>query len=187
MALEIARPHLRADAIVHQSTFLMTSDRGLLRQSHGQAAREVLAVLETGEDCCFLTLGDAMLYSTYVYLLRECGRIARHVRVETIPGVTAFSAAAALSGFAVGEGKQPVTIVPASDDFAQFRRALDFGGTVVLMKVGNRLQAVLDELEARGLTEHAVFVSRAGSPRSGWKWTSAAFAGQVSRRDTCRS
>ena len=49
------------------------------------------------------------------------------------------------------------------------------------MKVGNRLQAVLDELEARGLTEHAVFVSRRGSPRSGWKWTSAAFAGRVSR------
>ena len=162
IAMEIAKPFLRPDAQVHAVTFLMTADKALLKQSHRQAAEEILAILRAGEDCCFLTLGDAMLYSTYVYLLRELRGLAPGVRVETIPGITAFSAAAALTNFPVGEGKCPVTIVPASDDFAQFRRALDFGGTVVLMKVGKRLEAVLDELDARGLTDRAVFVSHAG-------------------------
>lgn len=91
-------------------------------------------------------------------------RIDPAIPVVTIPGITAFSAAAALTNFPVGTGKQPVTIVPASDDFAQFRRALDTGGTVVLMKVGSRLQAVLDELESRGLAGRAVFVAHAGLP-----------------------
>jgi precorrin-2/cobalt-factor-2 C20-methyltransferase len=165
IALEIARPHLRPDTVVHQTTFLMTSDKALLKQSHAQAAEEILAILRGGEDCCFLTLGDPMLYSTYVYLLRELRGIEPRVAVETVPGVTAFSAAAALTNFPVGEGKQPVTIVPASDDFALFRRALDCGGTVVLMKTGKRLQKVLDELDARGLIGQAVFVSRAGQPQ----------------------
>jgi len=162
VALEIARPYLRPDAVIHETTFLMTSDRDLLRQSHRQAAQEVLAVLASGEDCCFLTLGDAMLYSTYIYLLRELRDLCPAVKVETVPGITAFSAAAALTGFPVGEGKQTVTIVPASDDLGVLRRALDGGGTVVLMKVGSLLEKVLDELEARGLTDHAVFVSHAG-------------------------
>ena len=164
VALAIARPYLRPDAVIHETTFLMTADRDLLHRSHRQAAEEVLAILRTGEDCCFLTLGDALLYSTYIYLLRELRAIEPAAKVETVPGITAFSAAAALTNFPVGEGKQIITIVPASDDFDALRRALDAGGTVVLMKMGKRLQRVLDELDARGLTDRAVMVSRAGLP-----------------------
>jgi precorrin-2/cobalt-factor-2 C20-methyltransferase len=162
IALEIARPYIAAGAIIHESTFLMTADKAMLEQSHAQAAAEILAILRTGEDCCFLTLGDPLLYSTYIYLIRELGRLEPGAGIRTIPGITAFSAAAALANFPVGEGKQPVTIVPASDDFGGLSRALDGGGTVVLMKVGGRLQKVLDELERRGLLERAVFVSHAG-------------------------
>ncbi len=126
------------------------------------AAREVYELLRRGEDCCFLTLGDALLYSTYIYLLRELQAIDPAIPVVTVPGITAFSAAAALANRPVGEGKQLVTIVPASDDLEQFIAALDRGGTVVLMKVGQRLQKVLDELETRNLLDQTVFVSHAG-------------------------
>jgi precorrin-2/cobalt-factor-2 C20-methyltransferase len=140
----------------------MTADTGVLRQCWQQAAGEVHAILSRGEDCCFLTLGDALLYSTYIYLLRELVAIDPAVRIVTVPGITAMSVAAALANRPVGEGKQVVTIVPASDDFAQFTEALDRGGTVVLMKIGRRLERVLDALEARGLLDQAVFVSHAG-------------------------
>ena len=161
-ALQIAQPYLKADAQVHEITFPMVADESVLHESWRQAAAAVHVILSRGEDCCFLTLGDALLYSTYIYLLRELRRIDPAIPVVTIPGITAFSAAAALTNFPVGTGKHPVTIVPASDDMAPFRRALDTGGTVVLMKVGARLQAVLDELEQRGLSGQAVFVAHAG-------------------------
>jgi precorrin-2/cobalt-factor-2 C20-methyltransferase len=162
IALEIARPYIGAGAIIHETTFLMTADKKLLEQSHREAALEILGILRKGEDCCFLTLGDPMLYSTYIYLVRELLGLEPAAPIQTIPGITAFSAAAALTNFPVGEGKQPVTIVPASDDFGSLARALDGGGTVVLMKVGGRLQKVLAELAHRGLMERAVFVSHAG-------------------------
>lgn len=162
VALQIAQPYLKPDAHVHEITFPMVADEAVLHESWRQAAAAVHEILARGEDCCFLTLGDAMLYSTYIYLLRELRQIDPAVPVVTIPGITAFSAAAALTSFPVGTGKQPVTIVPASDDMAQFRRALDTGGTVVLMKVGGRLAAVLNELERRGLCGQAVFVAHAG-------------------------
>jgi precorrin-2/cobalt-factor-2 C20-methyltransferase len=162
VALEIARRYLRPDAKVRELTFPMTSDQELLHRSWAAAAGEVHRTLAGGEDCCFLTLGDALLYSTYIFLLRELRAISPEIQAVAVPGITAFSAAAALTSFPVGEGKQPVTIVPASDDMGQLARALDTGGTVVLMKVGRRLEKVLDELESRNLLDHAVFVSHAG-------------------------
>jgi len=162
VALEIARGYLRPDAVVHEQAYPMTNDADVLRRHWRQAAGEVHAILSQGEDCCFLTLGDALLYSTYIYLLRELVGIDPAVRVMTVPGVTAFSAAAALANRPVGESKQLVTIVPASDDLDRFTAALDRGGTVVLMKVGRRLNRVLDELKTRGLLDQTVFVSRAG-------------------------
>jgi len=165
VALEIARQYLRPDVIVHELSYPMTADPRVLKEHWRQAAREVHEIVAQGVDCCFLTLGDALLYSTYIYLLRELRAIDPAVPAVTVPGVTAFSAAAALTNQPLGEGKQSLSIVPASDDFAQFTAALDRGGTVVLMKVGRRLARVLDELESRGLLQQAIFVSRAGMPQ----------------------
>lgn len=164
VALEIAHEYLRPDAVVHELPFPMTADESVLRECWQQAAREVLKILDRGDDCCFLTLGDALLYSTYIYLLRELRLLSPDVEIVTVPGVTAFSATAALTNFPVGQGKQLVTIVPASDDLGTLAEALDRGGTVILMKVGRRLERVLDELEARHLLDQAVFVSHAGMP-----------------------
>lgn len=162
VALDIARVYLRADAVVHEITFPMTADKEVLAASWRAAAEQVNAILAGGDDCCFLTLGDAMLYSTWIYLLRELRAIDPAAHVVIVPGVTAFSAAAALTETPIGEGRQRVTIVPGSGDWGAFMRALDAGGTVVLMKVGKHLARVLDELDARNLLERGVFVSRAG-------------------------
>jgi precorrin-2 C(20)-methyltransferase len=162
VALQIARCYLKPDAVVRELLFPMTSDRRQLHESWQAAARQVLQPLEAGEDCCFLTLGDAMFYSTYVFLLDELCRLRPELPIVTIPGVTAYSAAAAITATPVGRQKQLLTIVPASDDLGQLAAALDRGGTVVLMKIGHRLQSVLDLLEGRGLLAQGVFVAHAG-------------------------
>ena len=41
-----------------------------------------------GKDVGFVTLGDPMIYSTYVYIME---RIREDVEVETIPGISSFS------------------------------------------------------------------------------------------------
>lgn len=162
VALAIAQRHIRADAEVHEVVFPMTKDRAELRRRWEESAKQVAAVLQGGEDACFLTLGDALLYSTYIYLLRALRAQLPGVAIVTIPGVTAFSAAAALAEFPVGEAKGAVTIVPTADDLGDVRRALAGGGTVVLMKIGKRLGQVLDVLDTAGALDRAVFVSHAG-------------------------
>lgn len=162
VALSIADRYLASDAQVYELVFPMTTDKDELSSRWSDSARRVADVLRLGEDACFLTLGDPVLYSTYTYLVRGLRELLPEVDLVTVPGITAFSAAAALAEFPVGEGKEPVTIVPVADDLADVRRALLSGGTVVLMKVGRRLADVLDVLEETGAIERSVFVSRAG-------------------------
>ncbi|MDQ5987237.1 MAG: Cobalt-precorrin-2 C(20)-methyltransferase [Syntrophus sp. SKADARSKE-3] len=162
VALSIAECYIGAEAQIHELLFPMTADRGVLSERWQEAARQIAAVLETGMDACFLTLGDPLLYSTYIYLLRGLKGVMEDARVVTVPGIMAFSAAAALSGFTIGEGKSPVTVVPTADDVGDIRRALSREGTVVLMKIGNRLHMILDLLEEANLVDDAVFVSHVG-------------------------
>lgn len=44
--------------------------------------------LDEGKNLVFLTLGDPMLYSTYMYIFRVLKRT--EYTVETIPGIPAF-------------------------------------------------------------------------------------------------
>jgi len=161
VALAIARPLVGSGVRIEELLFPMTADRKKLAERWDAAAARVAAVLAAGEDACFLTLGDPLLYSTYIYLLRALRQIIPDLNAVTVPGITAFGAAAALTDFPVGEGREPVTIVPAADDLTAVQRALTAGGTVVLMKIGKRLPEVLDLLEEKGLLESSVFVSHA--------------------------
>jgi precorrin-2/cobalt-factor-2 C20-methyltransferase len=161
VALAIARPLVSPEARIEELLFPMTADREELAHRWDNTAARITQVLMAGKDACFLTLGDPLLYSTYIYLLRALRRIIFDLNVVTVPGITAFGAAAALTNFPVGEGRDSVTIVPAADDLTAVRRALAAGGTVVLMKIGKRLPEILDLLDGEGFLESSVFVSHA--------------------------
>ena len=162
IALAIAGRYLRADCRVHELVFPMSADSGELSRHWAEAARSVSDVVGRGEDACFLTLGDPLLYSTYIYLVRSLREQLPGLDVVTVPGITAFSAAAALAEFPIGEGKERVVIIPASDDLDVIGEALTGAGTLILMKVGRRLDKVLDFIEQAGFLDRAVYVARAG-------------------------
>ncbi|VAX21139.1 Cobalt-precorrin-2 C(20)-methyltransferase [hydrothermal vent metagenome] len=162
VALDIVKKYVKEGTNVKELVFPMVTDKSELNKRWDESARIIADTLESGADAVFLTLGDALLYSTYIYLLRSLRKIHPDVNVVTIPGITAFSAVAALTDFPVGEAKEPVTIVPTSDDLQAARGAIELGGTVILMKVGKRLQNILDLLEEMDAMEGSVFVANAG-------------------------
>jgi precorrin-2/cobalt-factor-2 C20-methyltransferase len=162
IAHKIAESYIRADAEISEVLFPMVEDREVLRKQWEESADEILETLAAGEDACFLTLGDALLYSTYIYLVRALRGKEPELRIVTVPGITAFSAAAALTNFNIGESRNPVTIIPTSDDMEQLDKALDGTGTIILMKVGKRLPGIIQILSRKKLLNSSVFVARAG-------------------------
>jgi precorrin-2/cobalt-factor-2 C20-methyltransferase len=162
VALRIIGRYVGKDSQVTELVFPMTADQAELERRWDESAAAIARPLQAGEDACFITLGDPLLYSTYIYLVRALRKIMPGAPVATVPGIMAINSVAALANFPLGEGKEPVTIIPTADDLAQARRAIETGGTVALMKIGKRLPAVIALLEEMGVMEDAVFVSNAG-------------------------
>jgi precorrin-2/cobalt-factor-2 C20-methyltransferase len=79
-----------ADKTVIELDFPMGDDNS---ERYKAAAKRVSEILKDNEFGVFLTLGDPMTYSTYMYLMKEL--MAIKIEVETIPGITSFNAAAA--------------------------------------------------------------------------------------------
>jgi precorrin-2/cobalt-factor-2 C20-methyltransferase len=165
LALEIVKPHLVPDACIQELTFPMSKSAHVLDEAWQVAANEVEAVLRRGEDACFVTIGDCMLYSTYLYLRRILEARLPGLNCVGIPGIPAFVAAASLAGIALGEGRKPLVIVPASGEISRVEWALQSGGTVVVMKVGERLPELQETLRKHNADLSAVLASKVGLPQ----------------------
>lgn len=111
----------------------MTKDRELLHKSHEAAAHCVAECLENGGDVAFLTLGDATVYSTYLYIHERAA--AMGYRTEIINGIPSFCAAAARLNGPLVNGGEELHIIPASYDI---KEALKLPGVKVLMKAGGK-------------------------------------------------
>ncbi|MDR1612740.1 MAG: precorrin-2 C(20)-methyltransferase [Planctomycetota bacterium] len=162
LALAIARSHVSPGAEIVVLEYEMTAGRERRSAYWREAAVLAAEKLSRGVDMVFLTIGDPLLYSTWIYFMREVRALLPDAPVSTVAGVSAVSAAAALSGIPLGEGGAPLVIVPGGRNLDLLERALDLGGTVAVMKLGKRLAEVVALLARRGLLERSTLSARVG-------------------------
>jgi precorrin-2/cobalt-factor-2 C20-methyltransferase len=143
--------------------FPMTRQRQVLEGFWTRAADQISARIMQGQQVAFVTLGDPLMYSTYIYLLQLMQRRYPGLEVETIPGITSYSAAAAYANFPLVEGGQRLAILPVAQYLDSLKQIIPTFETVVLMKIGHRLLEVINILDELGLIQQAVFISRVGS------------------------
>ena len=128
-AFQIAESYLAADAIRLPLEMPMTSDESRLRAAWDTAVSAISAHTVAGRDVAYLCLGDTLLYGSFGYLL------ARYDGpVEVVPGVISPVAAASVLRQPLVEGREPLTIIPDGGDASVLARALELGGSVVVMK-----------------------------------------------------
>ena len=136
----------------------MTRDKSRLRAAWDEGAALICGELEQGRSVAFVTLGDPGIYSTCGYLLRRVRQWG--FRTEIVPGVPSFCAAAAALGVSLCQGREPLTIVPASSPALE--AALTRPGARVVMKAAARLEALQTLLERQGELDGAVLVENCG-------------------------
>lgn len=164
-ALNIAqRAGLDVPANAVPLTFPMSHHPEVLAKAWALAADTVLTLLQSGEDVLFLVEGDASTYSTFGHLARTLKASAPGLEVITLPGITSYNACAATVGDPLVEADDTLAIIPAGYGVDVIDHLLDEFDTLVLMKVKPLLDEVLDLLEQRGLSEHAVFIEKVGAP-----------------------
>ncbi|MEH1165058.1 precorrin-2 C(20)-methyltransferase [Micromonospora sp. CPCC 205539] len=129
------------------------------------AARAVAAAVDAGARAlAFATIGDPNVYSTFGYLAQSVRALRPAVRVATVPGVTAMQELAARSGTPLCEGREPLTLLPATAGLALFADALAGPGTVVAYKGWRRHPELLAELRRQGRLADAVLGRSLGLP-----------------------
>lgn len=159
-ALTIAQPFLKETAQIVKMVFPMVFHSETLSDAWESNKKAILDLLAAGKKVVFLTLGDPMFYSTYIYvfrLLENCG-----YPIETIPGVPAFCAIGSKLGYPLAEGNDIISVVPATIAAEKLDRVLEMSDNVVLMKVYKNCKQVVEQLERHGLADHAVMISRCG-------------------------
>jgi precorrin-2/cobalt-factor-2 C20-methyltransferase len=142
----------------------MTSDATRLAKAWLAAAQSVLEILHRGEDVAFLVEGDASTYATFGHLARSVGAIDPTIRIETVPGVASFSAAAARLAMPLADSDEAIAILPAGYGTAQAEQLLEHFDTLVLLKIKPMLDPFITWLSRRNLLAHAHLVEKVGMP-----------------------
>lgn len=145
------------DVVVERLEFVMAPDHEARSAALSAVCDRVVDYLEAGDEVAFITLGDPNVYSTVSSVV--AGVLARRPRteVDTVAGIMAFQALAMASSVVLTDEQQTLTLLPASADAAAIDAELiKADRTVVLYKVGSRIAAVADQLEAVGRLETSV-------------------------------
>lgn len=164
VAWDIAQVHCPAHVRLIELELPMTSDQQVLAKAWQEGAQTILNELKQSNSVAFITLGDPSLYSTYNYLLNYLQAETPQECLETVPGITAMSAASGRINLPLATGDEPLLILPSTEDVGDY---LEFPN-LVLMKVSRRLPEILTLLEERG--RKAVLLTRLGQPGENICW-----------------
>ena len=148
IALSIVKPVLeeRKDykrLMVVEPIFLFFLNKKELEKIWNSASEMIAQYLDSGRDVAFITLGDTSIFSTYSYVQK---RLKGRYEIETIPGITSFTACAATRNEALVEQNDILTIVPKIDK--RVDEILEFSDSIVLMKASrntSRLESVIED------------------------------------------
>ena len=124
--------------------FPMIEDKDELEKVWTSASEMIAQYLDSGRDVAFITLGDSSIFSTYSYVQKK---LAGRYEIETIPGITSFTACAAARNKALVEQNDILTIVPKIDD--RVEEVLEYSDSVVLMKASRNTTSLEKTIEEK--------------------------------------
>ena len=148
IALSIVKPVLeeRKDykrLMLVEPIFPMIEDKEELEKIWTSASELIAQYLDTGRDVAFITLGDPSIFSTYSYVHK---RLIDRYEIETVPGITSFTACAATRNKALVEQNDILSVVPKIDD--RLEDVLEYSDAIVLMKASrntSELETAIEE------------------------------------------
>jgi precorrin-2/cobalt-factor-2 C20-methyltransferase len=121
-------------------------------------------VLETGRDAAFLTLGDAMTYSTFGYILRQVKTLAPRIPIVTVPGITSYQAAAARLNQPLVEGEESLLVLSGARGGDHLRRSGLAPDNVVFLKAYRNVPDIVAALAESAMVENSTGIACCGLP-----------------------
>lgn len=143
---------------VLELVFPMVKDESKIKKSWAKNADIMARKARNDRIIAFITLGDPMLYSTFVYL---CWRIKEDypdIELEIIPGVTSLTACVASSKIPLAERDEVLTIIPSVLDSRRMEELAKHTDNLVFMKSARYLKELVPTLERAGFKKDSTII-----------------------------
>ena len=162
LALSIVKEYVPDTVEIKQRHFPMNNDSVEKMASWDAIAAEIKDDVKAGKEVGFITLGDPMIYSTYVYIME---RLMDEIEVETIPGISSFSNIASNQNVPLVMDTDPLMVIPCTMEEEKIDAALQTYDCFVLMKVYKNFKEIVQKLEKYDLIDSAILVSNSSQER----------------------
>ena len=144
VAHEIASPYLKAGVETLTLTFPMIRDEVAKAKIRKENAMLIVAEINKGRNVAFLTLGDPMLYSTYIYLIENMTNLG--IEIISIPGIYSFTAISNLLNQPLVKGDESLAVISEFNKEEWLK--LQSFQTIVCMKVSAYSAELFEALQS---------------------------------------
>jgi len=109
--------------------------------------------VNSGKIVVFITLGDPMFYSTFIYLYQSLKNRYPAVVLEIIPGISAFNACATSARVPIAEKDELVTVIPSDLNEKLVEEVAKYSDNLIFIKCAYRLKELIPVLNRSGFKE----------------------------------
>jgi precorrin-2/cobalt-factor-2 C20-methyltransferase len=135
--------------------FPMTKDDITNQELWDKNANVIAQKVNSDKTVVFITLGDPMFYSTFIYLYQSLQNGHPNVALEIIPGISAFNACATSARIPLAEKDELITVIPSGLDEKLVEEVAKHSENLIFIKCAYRLKELIPVLKRSGFKENS--------------------------------
>ncbi|MGP1410697.1 MAG: precorrin-2 C(20)-methyltransferase [Peptoanaerobacter stomatis] len=158
IAYTIAKKYIRDDVQIKNRHFPMIRDKQKLEVAFNEIADEIKKDVQLGKEVGFVTIGDAMIYSTFIYILRK---LKDEIDIITISGIPSFVDVASKTNFPIAFDDNAFVVVPATTSIQKLEEYIISFDSIVIMKAYKNYNDIIALIKKYNLEDNTIVVSNA--------------------------
>lgn len=158
IAYTIAKKYIRDEVQIKNRHFPMIRDKQKLEVAFNEIADEIKKDVQLGKEVGFVTIGDAMIYSTFIYILRK---LKDEIDIITISGIPSFVDVASKTNFPIAFDDNAFVVVPATTSIQKLEEYIISFDSIVIMKAYKNYNDIISLIKKYNLQENTIVVSNA--------------------------
>lgn len=138
------------DKQIEELVFSMDPRDEVRRESENVAIKRMCQLMDEGHNIAMITIGDAGVYSTYMYT--DAKIRAMGYETEVIPGISSFTYGAAMARLPLMIGDESFCVVPmAKGNTDRLEKAIVDMDNIVVMKAFDSMDVIVDILKRNNI------------------------------------
>ena len=156
IAFSIAKDFLKEDVVIKNRHFPMVKDFKKMDDVFLNIANDIKTDVLEGKNVGFVTIGDSMIYSTFIYVLEK---IKDDIQIKTISGIPSFVDVASKINFPIAFDDMPFLVVPATVDIKKLEEYIRDFESIVIMKAYKNYETIVNLIKKYNLQNNTVIIS----------------------------